>query len=203
MQYVCGVDRVFHFFKTVFKITTYTALGIFVVLQYDVAGAQSNEIGIIKVDLLNVRAQPGINSPSLMLIPKGTRVRILEHHNAWLKVRVNHHVGYIRYLKRYVHIFTEDVTKESTGTGSASKDIEKFRKEAEIIDQKIKRKTSELLRITRKETAIVNSLNDIDLTLNTARKNASSLKAELAAIFKKRLKPVKIMRRCAWWRFTS
>ena len=178
----------FHFFKTVFKITTYTALGIFVVLHYDVAGAQSNEIGIIKVDLLNVRAQPGTNSPSLMLIPKGTRVRILEHHNAWLKVMVNHHVGYIRYLKRYVHIFTEDVTKESTGTGSASKDIEKFRKEAEIIDQKIKRKTSELLRFTRKETAIVNSLNDIDLTLNTARKNASSLKAELAAIEKEIMK---------------
>ena len=189
MQYVCGVDRVFHFFKTVFKLAAYTALGIFVVLQsYDIAGAQSDEIGVINVDLLNVRAQPGTDSPSLMLIPKGTKVRILEHHNAWLKVMVNHQVGYIRHLKRYVHIINKDISKESTETGSSPGDIEKFQKEAKRIDQKIEKKTSELLRFTRKEKAIVNSLNDIDMTLDNDRKNASLLKAELAALEKEIIK---------------
>jgi septal ring factor EnvC (AmiA/AmiB activator) len=183
------VDRVFHFFKTVFKTVAYTAIVIIVVLQsYDFAGAQTNEIGIVTVDQLNLRAQPGAESPSLMLIPKGTTVRILEHRNAWLKIMVENQVGYIRHLKRFVHIMTEDVAKESVKTGSTPDDIERFREEAKNIDQKIEKKTSELLRFTRKETAIVNSLNDIDLTLDHARKNASSLKTELAALEKEIMK---------------
>jgi septal ring factor EnvC (AmiA/AmiB activator) len=189
LQHVCGVDRVFYFFKTVFKIAVYTAVVIIVVFQsYDFAEAQSSEIGVITVDLLNVRAQPAAKSPSLMLIPKGTKVRILEHHNTWLKIMVKDQVGYIRHLKRYVHIITEDGSKESEEDGNTPEDIEKFQKEARNIDKKIEKKTSELLKFTRKETAIVNSLNDIDLILDHARKNASSLKAELAALEKEILK---------------
>ncbi len=179
----------FHFFKTVFKTVAYTAIVIIVVLQsYDFAGAQSNEIGIVTVDQLNVRAQPGAESPSLMLIPKGTTVRILEHDNAWLKIMVKNQVGYIRHLKRYVHIMTEDAARESVKSGNTPYDIERFREEAKSIDQKIEKKTSELLRFTRIETTVVNSLNDIDLTLDHARKNASSLKTELAALEKEIMK---------------
>ena len=167
----------------------YTVLGIIVILQfYDSASARSNEIGIITVDLLNVRAQPGTKSPSLMLIPKGTRVRVLEHHNAWLKIMVKNQVGYIRHLKRFVHIITEDGSNKSAKTGNSPDDIKKFQKEAKSIDEKIEKKTSELLQFTKKETSVINSLNDIDLTLNRARKNASSLKVELTDIEKEIMK---------------
>jgi septal ring factor EnvC (AmiA/AmiB activator) len=179
----------FHFFKTVFKIAAYTALVIFVLLRsYNFAEAQSSEIGVIMVDLLNVRAQPDTKSPSLMLIPKGTKVRVLEYHNAWLKIMVKDQVGYIRHLKRYVHIITENVSKIPEEAANPANDIKRFQKEARNIDQKIEKKTSELLRFTRRETAIVNSLNDIDLTIDQARKNASSLKSELGDLEKEILK---------------
>jgi len=179
----------FHFFKTVFKIAAYTAVVIFVLLRsYNFAEAQSSEIGVIMVDLLNVRTQPDTKSPSLMLIPKGTKVRVLEYHNAWLKIMVKDQVGYIRHLKRYVHIITENVSKIPEEAANTANDIKRFQKEARNIDQKIEKKTSELLRFTRRETAIVNSLNDIDLTIDQARKNASSLKSELGDLEKEILK---------------
>jgi septal ring factor EnvC (AmiA/AmiB activator) len=189
LQHVCGVDRVFCFFKTVFKTVTYIAIGIMVFLwAYDVAVAGSNEIGVITVEQLNVRAQPGVENSSLMQIPKGAKVRIIEHQKKWLKIEYKNQVGYIRYLKRYVHIIKNDTPAEPKKTGPTPDNIERFQKEANSINQKIERKRSELLRFTRKETAVVNSLNDIDLTLDRARKNASSLKAELAALEKESLK---------------
>ena len=123
-----------------------------------------------------------------MLIPKGTKVRVLEYHNAWLKIMVKDQVGYIRHLKRYVHIITENVSKIPEEAANTANDIKRFQKEARNIDQKIEKKTSELLRFTRRETAIVNSLNDIDLTIDQARKNASSLKSELGDLEKEILK---------------
>ena len=173
----------FCFFKTVFKTVAYITIGIIVFLRaYDVAVAGPNEIGVIAVEQLNVRAQPGVENPSMMQIPKGAKVRIIEHQKKWLKIEYKNQVGYIRYLKRYVHIIKNDPPAESKKTGATPDNIEKFQNEANSINQKIERKRSELLRFTRKETAVVNSLNDIDLALDRARKNASSLKAELAAL---------------------
>ena len=177
------MDRVFCFFKTVFKTVVYIAIGIIVFLRaYDFAVARPNEIGVITVEQLNFRTQPGVENPSLMQIPKGTKVRIIEHQKKWLKIEYKNQVGYIRHLKGYVHIIKNDAPVESKKTGATPNDIEKFQKEANSINQKIEKKRSELLRFTRKETAVVDSLNDIDLTLDRARKNASSLKTELAAL---------------------
>ncbi|MBU0769209.1 MAG: SH3 domain-containing protein, partial [Proteobacteria bacterium] len=169
------------FSKTVLKTIAYAAVGVIIILQPpDVCVAQSDEIGIVTADKLNVRSQPAIESPSLVLISKETKVRILEHHNEWLKILHEGQVGYIRNLKQYVTIISEDSTKKTVKTENNNGDIEGFRKDARSIDREIEKGTAELLRFTRKETSIVNSLNDIDLTLDTARKNASSLKTELA-----------------------
>jgi septal ring factor EnvC (AmiA/AmiB activator) len=189
LQHVCGVDRMFCFFKTVIKTVTYTILGIIIAGQScHFAGAEPNDIGIVMVDQLNVRAERGVESPSLMLIPKGTKVSILEHHKGWLKIVYEGRVGYIRHLKRYVRIMPEGAATDTVKTDNTPGDIERFRKEAESIDQKIEKKTSELLTFTRKEAAIIDSLNEIDLTLDHARKNASSLKAEIAVLEKESMK---------------
>jgi len=172
---------VFSFSKTVLKTIAYAAVGVIVILQPpDVCVAQSDEIGIVTADKLNVRSQPGIENPSLVLISKGTKVRILDHQNKWLKILHEGQVGYIRYLKQYVTIISEDGTKKTVKTKNDNGDIEGFRKEARNIDREIEKGTAELLRFTRRETSMVNSLNDIDLTLDKAGKNASSLKKEIA-----------------------
>lgn len=169
------------FSKTVLKTIAYVAVGVIIILQTpDVSVAQSDEIGIVTANKLNVRSQPGVENPSLMTIPGGTKVKILEHHNLWLKILHNGQVGYIRNLGRYVHVISEDGVESTAKTENNNGDIEGFRKEATSINREIEKKTAELLKFTRKETSIVNSLNDIDLILDKARKNASSLKTELA-----------------------
>lgn len=169
------------FSKTVLKTIAYVAVGVIIVLQPpDVSVAQSDEIGIVTANKLNVRSQPGVENPSLMTIPEGTKVKILEHHNLWLKILHNGQVGYIRNLERYVHVISEDGVESTAKTENNNGDIEGFKTEATSINREIEKKTAELLRFTRKETSIVNSLNDIDLVLDKARKNASSLKTELA-----------------------
>ena len=176
------------FSKTVLKTITYAAVGFIIILQFiDVCVAQSDEIGIVTANQLNVRSQPGIESPSLGLISKGTKVRILDHHNKWLKILHEDQVGYIRNLKRYVHIISEDNTGKTVKTENNNSDIKGSGKEARSISREIEMGTAELLRFTRKEISIVNSLNDIDLTLDKARKNALSLKKELAD-FEKEIK---------------
>jgi len=179
---------VLSFSKTVLKTITYAAVGVIIILQFlDVCAAQSDEIGIVTANKLNVRSQPGIESPSLGLISKGTKVRILDRHNKWLKILHEDQVGYIRNLNRYVNIISEDNTKKTEKTENTDSDIKDSGKEARSISREIEKGTAELLRFTRKETSIVNSLNDIDLTLDKARKNALSLKKELAD-FEKEIK---------------
>ena len=169
----------FYFSKTVFKTIAYAAVGVVIILQSpDVCIAQSDEVGIVTANKLNVRSQPGFESPSLLLISKGTNVKILEHHNKWLKILYKGRVGYIRNLKQYVDIISEDSSKPAK-TENINGNIEGLGKETKSIDQKIEKGKAELLKFTEKEASIVNSLNDIDLILDKARKNASSLEKEL------------------------
>jgi len=168
------------FSKTILKTITYVAVGVIVILPTpDVPVAQSDEIGIVTANKLNVRAQPGVENPPLMTIPEGTKVKILENHNSWLKILYNGQVGYIRNLGRYVHVISDVGRKNTVKTENNNGAIAGFRKESTSINREIEKETAELLRFTRKETSIVNSLNDIDLILDKARKNASSLKIEL------------------------
>jgi len=179
---------VLSFSKTVLKTIIYAAVGVIIILQFlDVCVAQSDEIGIVIVNNLNVRSQPGIESRSLGLISKGTKVRILDRHNKWLKILHEGQVGYIRNLNRYVNIISEDNTKKTEKIENTNSDIKDSGKEARNISREIEKGTAELLRFTRKETSIVNSLNDIDLTLDNARKKTVSLKKELAD-FEKEIK---------------
>jgi len=174
---------VLSFSKTIFKTVTFAAVGVILILQYPaVCVAQSDEIGIVTADKLNVRSQPDAQSPSLSLISKGTKVKILEHHHKWLKIVYEGRVGYIRNLKQYVNIIYEDSIKRAEKTEDNNYDIEGSREEPKGIDQEIEKGKAELLRFTKRETSIVNSLNEIDLILDRVRKNASSLEKELADI---------------------
>jgi len=116
---------VLSFSKTIFKTVTYAAVGIIIILQSPaVCVARSDEIGIVAANKLNVRSQPDIQSPSLSLISKGTKVKILEHHHKWLKIVYEGRVGYIRNSKRYVNIIYEDSIKRTAKTKNSNNDIE-------------------------------------------------------------------------------
>ncbi len=171
------------FFKTIFKIILFTALGIIFVLQpAEIFGAKSHEIGIVTANKLNLRPAPTIMNTPLELIKKGEKVRIIEHLNGWLKISHKGRVGYIRNLKQYVRIISIVPTAKKKKNGDNGADIKRFRKEAEDINREIEKGRHRVLTFTKEEAAIVSSLNDIDLALNQARKRVSALKFELSAL---------------------
>ena len=48
---------------------------------------QAAEIGVVNVENLNLRPEPGTRQPPIMQLKKGTEVDIEEHLDGWLKVR--------------------------------------------------------------------------------------------------------------------
>jgi septal ring factor EnvC (AmiA/AmiB activator) len=93
--------------------------------------------------------------------------------------------GYIRNRKRYVRILSVNAKSEKQVTTRYRNDIDQFKKEAEIINLEIDKGRSKVLTFTKKEASVVNSLNDIDLSLNKTRKRVSSIKSEIAPLEKK------------------
>ena len=171
------------FFKTIFKIILFTASGIIFVLQpAEIFGAESHEVGIITANKLNLRPAPTIMNTPLGLIKKGEKVRILENRNGWLKISHQGRVGYIRNLKQYVRIIPSIPTGRKNKNEDNDDDIKRFRKESQDINREIEKGRYRILTFTKEEVALVNRLNDIDLTLNQARKGVSALRFELAAL---------------------
>ena len=177
--------RLLYFPKTVLTILILLALSIIFMLQpIKAKESKSREIGIVTTKRLNVRPEPGIKKPPLKVIERGTKVEVLEHFKGWLKIKHGGQVGYIRNLKQYVRTISV-TTPSDKQTGDSDRDIKLFRQEAENISRKIKKGKAEILTFTRKEASIVNSLNDIDLALNEARKQTSAIKSELASLEKR------------------
>lgn len=172
------------FSEAIFKTILIIAAGIILSFQFFmVCGAQSHDVGIVMVDKLNLRRKPGVKKPPLISIPKDTRVRILEHHRKWLKISYQDQVGYVRNLKRYIRVVSVDKEKQIVKVDHNSK-VERYENEADRINLKIEKGMAEVRRFSQEEISIVNSLNDIDLALDKARKNARALKIELADLKK-------------------
>ena len=145
--------------------------------------AQGDETGIISVAKLNFRPQPSRKGVPLQTLHKGTKVEILKHLEGWLEVLHEGRIGYIRDREQYVRIVRKRTETEDNCNASDNK-IESFKQQAEDISRKIEKSKSEVLVFTRKEAAIINSLNETDLSLNNARKRVSSIKLELADLEK-------------------
>jgi len=143
------------------------------------------ETGIITAGKLHLRTEPGLDQRSLSVLRKGAKVRILERVDGWLKISYQNKIGYIRNRERYVHILPLDSPAENTIKDDKDNKIDRFKKEAENISRKIKKGRGRVSTFNKKETTIINSLDNIDLTINSARKRVSGLKTDLIGIEKK------------------
>ncbi len=76
------------------------------------------DFGIIRASLLHVRSKPDRKSASLALISEGTKVKILERVEGWLRIERGGISGFIRNKSRYVRIVTGAGVQHPAG-GSA------------------------------------------------------------------------------------
>lgn len=182
------------FSQTVFKVVILGAVVFLLTRPVAAVSAQEPlEFGIITAGRLHVRADPGIDNPSVIIVRKGSKVRILERIDGWLKVSYHGKIGYIRNRERYVHILpkdipsapkTADVPAERKAKAYEQGDIKQFKKQAEDISRKIETGRAKVLTFTQKESTIISSLDNIDLTLDSTRKRVSDLKSDLITLEK-------------------
>ena len=160
--------------KTVFKILIIS----WILLGPNVIPAA--EMGIVKPYKLNVRSGPDRKAPIIKVLKKDARVRILKRLDGWLEIYHDGQTGYIRNRERYVKIIDEK-TKTATGlTPDRSSDAVKI--ESEKIKQEIEKRKQDVRVFTQEEATLFNGLNEIDLSLDQARKRHSNIQSELTAL---------------------
>jgi septal ring factor EnvC (AmiA/AmiB activator) len=146
--------------------------------------AAQPQVGIITASLLHLRTGPNQAYPSLKILRKGTKIRILEQIDGWLKISYKGQIGYIRNRERYVNIIGTGILTDKQLKADQVDDIKSFREKAKNISLKIKKGETEVQMFTTKELNIIDNLNHIDLALNTARKKASESNTDLITLEK-------------------
>ena len=142
--------------------------------------AKRSEFGEITAFNLNVRSAPDRNATSIKKLNKGTRVRILKRTNGWLEIYHEGQTGFIRNRERYVHIIKEGEDKAEPASSTAPEEkpestVEGIKEESKKITREIKERKEKVRAITQKEKTLLNGLNEIDLSLNKARKKKSDM----------------------------
>jgi len=140
--------------------------------------------GKILIQKLNVRAEPGTKGRIIGVLTKGAQVPILGYEDGWYKVRFNRKTGYIRASKRYIiGIGENNKVISHSGEGSAP-ELSRYQKEADQIHRQIQTARDNVVSYTEKETEVINTLNEIDLSLDTARKQVHSFEKDLTVLEK-------------------
>ena len=166
------------FFKAVFKRISLTS-GLLLIVWFLFTGRVFADVGIVSVDLLNLRPQPGIEGSPVKVLTRGTRVKILGEKGNWLWVRHEKDSGYIRNFPHFLHVLTTDKNSENQD------DKDRFRRleeEAKKLDQKIARSKADIKTFTEKERTILERLDAIEQKINDSRERAAEMRDELSKL---------------------
>jgi len=160
------------------------AAACLILITLNPADAGAAEIGTITTPKLNVRPEPGTAKTPVMVISKGATVAILGRDKGWLKIMYKGRVGWVRNRERYIRVEKNKSSGQPVDIVPDTK-ISRARRKAEAIHRKIEAGRVEVAAFSEKEVQIVNSLDEIDFALNTARKRRSELETELGELEKK------------------
>jgi murein hydrolase activator len=142
-------------------------------LPLSAAGAHKR--GTILAPGLNMRSGPGLYNPSLAVLPQGARVIVLSYEGEWVRILFNKQTGFIMNRERYLRIDESDADPDEPSAAMDAKQPDESTLAREAATEKV-------ADFTRKETAIINALDETEKTLNRARKKVARLSSELKAI---------------------
>ena len=140
----------------------------------------AEQVGIVTVDKLNVRPEPGFRKPPIKTLKRGTEITIEEIQNGWLKVRLGKRYGYIKNRSKYVHILTVPQSEKDDLSGSPSdQKVQEFRREAENLNRKIDEASARVRKFTDRETRILRSLDELEYAIARASRAVKTYQREL------------------------
>jgi septal ring factor EnvC (AmiA/AmiB activator) len=141
------------------------------------------EIGVVTVEDLNLRPEPGTRQPPIMQLKQGTEVEIEEHLDGWLKVRHAGRVGYINNSSDYVQILGADDRQKGRPADSVSaQQIQDYRRESKDLKRKIEETEARFKAFTEREATVLSSLDGLDYAIDRARRRVKANRDELAGL---------------------
>jgi murein hydrolase activator len=123
---------------------------------------------------LNMRSGPGLYNPSLAVLPKGTRVLVLSYEGEWVRILFHGQSGFIMNRERYLHIDGPGAEPPQASAGAAA-----AARRAEDVTRKLETSKDKVAAFSKKETAVINALNDTDKALDRTRRKVARFSAEL------------------------
>ena len=139
--------------------------------------ARTTRTAIVQVDRLNLRSKPSLKARTLAVLDRGNRLAVVESRDKWLKVKYKSKTGYLRNSPRYVKIITAQ-----TPTPKPAREMTRAREKARTLEKKIKSSEAAVVSYTKKEAAVIRSLDKIERSLDASRKRVAASRAELSRI---------------------
>jgi septal ring factor EnvC (AmiA/AmiB activator) len=139
--------------------------------------ANIQDVGIVNVSRLNMRAAPRTNAAVIKTLEKGAQVRVMDRRDGWLQVFHEGDIGYVIDQENYIALYTIH-----TATDSRASDLEKAKSKVKDFLKRIERQEIEIDTYNKHEKEIVLQLQETDVALNNARRQSEAISAELAKI---------------------
>ncbi len=139
--------------------------------------------GTITASRLNVRSEPSQDAAVVLVLEKGTKVGVTAVKGGiggWVTVQYENHQGYVRNRPKYIEL-QEVSPAEKTQPSKVSDTLKpdpRIQEKKQTIETRINEKQEQITRFSKKETQIIEGLNQIDYTLNQARIKADALSRE-------------------------
>ncbi|KPJ78844.1 MAG: hypothetical protein AMJ54_01805 [Deltaproteobacteria bacterium SG8_13] len=113
-------------------------------------------------------------------------MQIIKRENGWLHVLHADGEGYIQHRDSYVHIVGGAPEKAgSKSVAETDSRLERYRQEAEKLDEEIEQTREQVRQATDQEVDILTNLNRIDVRINKANRRITSHRSRLKALEKK------------------
>lgn len=127
-----------------------------------------------------MRKGPSLKAQRLKLLQRGDQVKVIAKEDKWLKILYKGQVGYILHSERFINILTPKTPSSENGSK-----IAQLKTKTKKINAEIAKFESDLKTFSQIEPVILNTLNEIDLTLHRTRKQITDIQAEIQALDRK------------------
>ena len=140
-------------------------------------GAGEPKPGTILVPELNLRSGPGRHNPPIATLHQGARVLVLSYEGEWVRILFEDQTGFIMNRESYLRIDdpADAASNHVQPTELPNMQAENLNRELEISREKV-------ASFSKAETAIINTLDDTEKGLDSARKKVARLSMELKAV---------------------
>ena len=136
------------------------------------------EIGTIKVDDLRLRSGPGKDYRIISRLEKGTTVSIVGREKSWLKIDLDHQIGFIFDSLDFIEV----TTLPNERSANQSDALKPAATTADTIGRQLEAAKSGLAAITRKEKGVLDAFNEAEEALDRVRQQVRETESELGTL---------------------